>query len=75
MNEDNTNLCFVDRSIFTTSVSELEIEKLMNDEIAYVDYPRDEDMKVRVAAKKQVRKLKSGTMLDALNFSGNPHLQ
>ena len=52
VNEDSTSLCFMDKSTFMTNLTEAELNKLVSDEQAYVDYPRDEDMQVKVAAER-----------------------
>ena len=66
VNEENTNLCFMDRALFMTNLNEIEVGKLIKDANAYVEYPRDEDMHVKVAAEKKIRKLQSESLLNAL---------
>ena len=44
VNEDDTNLCFMDRSLFMTNLTELERMNLIKEPHAYVEYPKDEDM-------------------------------
>ena len=57
VDEDDTCLCFLDRAIFMTNMTETEIGRLVKDKDAYVEYPRDEDMQIRVAAEKKIRQL------------------
>lgn len=74
VDEDNTSLCFMDRSIFMTNLTELEREKLVKEPDAYVEYAKDEEMQVKVAAEKKMRRLHAETMLDAMKVSGDPHI-
>ena len=75
VNEDDTYLCYIDRAIFMTNLSEKEIDMLVQDKKAYVEYPLDEEMQVKVAGEKKMRKLVADSLLESLKFSGNPHFK
>ena len=40
-----------------------------------MEYPKDEEMQVKVAGETKMRKLVANSLLESLNFSGNPHLK